>query len=108
MNPALAGLFVALTPDALEALGRILVTAGKVARLGGDSIKSGFLTSIVEGLSPDRVAETAAHIIGAELDALQLQLDVSVIQGLLLAQEASAVGARIPDVHPVEAPPYDR
>lgn len=102
MTPSLAGLFVALTPDALEALGRILVTAGKVARLGGDALKAGFLESVVAGLSPDRIVESAAAVIGAELDALQLRLDVSVIQGLLLAQEAERVGEAI--VSPV----YDR
>jgi len=103
----LAGLFRTLTPDALEALGRILVTAGKVARLGGDAIKGGFLESVVAGLSPDRIADSAAAVIGAELDALQLRLDVSVIQGLLLAQEAERVGATIAEPA-VEAPPYDR
>lgn len=102
MSPTLAGIFLALTPDALAALGRILLTASKVAELGNDALKGGFLNSIAAGLSPEKVAENAAAIVGAGLDALQLQLDVSVIQGLLLAQEASAVGETI--VSPV----YDR
>lgn len=107
MTPTLAGIFVLLTPDALAALGRILLTASKVADLGNDALKGGFFNSIAAGLAPDKVAENAAAIVGAGLDTLQLALDVSVIQGLLLAQEAERVGATIAEPA-VEAPPYDR
>ena len=99
---SLLGIFAALTPDVLAALGRILLTAGKVATLGSDALKEGFLQSVVAGLSPDRVAANAAAIVGAELDALQLAADVLAVQGVLLAQEAERVGATI------ESPPYDR
>lgn len=88
---SLAGILLALTPDVLAALGRILTLASRL----GDVDRVSLFGAVADALDPAKAEETAAKAIGAELDALQLRADILAIQGAIYAQEAQRVGDSI-------------